>query len=107
MRFDDVIWKTSMCAVCFFLCKLKASSVSYLKTFLDRFPLDFPATADNMLSPSTGASSFGGQAATPVADSSGSPLEHRHSLSEMPTASYLSIDFRHSFHKIIYIYQFR
>jgi hypothetical protein len=49
--------RTRRCVQSFFLCKLKASSINYIKTFLDRFPLDFPATADNMLFPSAHASS--------------------------------------------------
>ena len=97
-----MILKTSVCAVCSFLCKLQASSINYLKTFPDGFPLDVPAVADNMLSSSAGASSFAGQAATPVADSYGFTVTS--SFIVRNAYSYFSIDFRHSFRKIMYIY---
>ena len=95
-----MICKTSVCAVCSFLCKLKASSINYLKTFPDRFPLDFPAVAaDNMLSSSAGASSLAGQAATPVADSYGFLVTS--SFVVRNAYSYLSIDFRPLFIKLL------
>lgn len=81
-----------------FCVKLKASSINYLKTFPDRFPLDFPAAVDNMLSPSAGASSIAGQAATPVADSYGFLVTS--SFIVRNAYSYLSIDFRPLFVKL-------
>jgi hypothetical protein len=80
------------------LWKLKARSINYLKTFPDRFPLDFPAAADNMLSPSAGASSFAGQAATPVADSYGFLVTSLFIVQD--AYSCLSIDFRALFIKL-------
>jgi hypothetical protein len=80
------------------LWKLKARPINYLMTFPDRFPLDFPAAADNMLSACAEASSFAGQAATPVADSYGFLVT---SLFIVRNAySYLSIDFRPLFIKL-------
>jgi hypothetical protein len=54
-----------------------------------------------MLPPSDGASSFAGQAATPVADSSDSAVTS--SFTVRNAYNYLSIDFSHSFHKLVYI----